>query len=224
LGIRAARASNDFARRRSAIRELAKKLAKLLLGDYSVYYIYGYTVAEGEVVAFGATGFRFAAVEKAQVEASRDPLIVDQAAYHGRDSHAYACLKGNRIVGLCYFWHGERYRERNFWPLTQGEAKLVQIVVVPSMRGKSIASNLIACAAQDMFHKGFRSLYARIWHSNESSWRAFRRAGWRRIAVVGEARPLRRLACLRVTLRTRRRRASPVKELTGGQAALRDAP
>jgi RimJ/RimL family protein N-acetyltransferase len=212
LGIRAARASNDFARRRSAIRELAKKLAKLLLGDYSVYYIYGYTVAEGEVVAFGATGFRFAAVEKAQVEASRDPLIVDQAAYHGRDSHAYACLKG------------KRYRERNFWPLTQGEAKLVQIVVVPSMRGKSIASNLIACAAQDMFHKGFRSLYARIWHSNESSWRAFRRAGWRRIAVVGEARPLRRLACLRVTLRTRRRRASPVKELTGGQAALRDAP
>jgi RimJ/RimL family protein N-acetyltransferase len=180
------------------MKRLAKKLAKLLFGNYSVYYIYACKAGQGERAAANASGFRFAPVDKAQVESSNAALIVDQSAYHGSDTHAYACFRGARIVGSCYFWHGARYRERNFWPLARDEAKLVQIVVIPRMRGRAVATNLIACAAENMFQKGFRCLYARIWHSNTPSWRAFQRAGWVRVAVVIEARPLPWLAPLRV--------------------------
>jgi RimJ/RimL family protein N-acetyltransferase len=202
------------------MRQLAKKLAKLLLGDYAVYYIYACTPGQGEKFASIASGMRFAPVDKAQVEASKDPLIADHAGYHGSETHGYACFRGAEIVGLCYFWHGARYRERNFWPLEDDEAKLVQISVVPKVRGRAVATNLIACASEDMFQKGFRCLYARIWHSNTPSRRAFQRAGWIRVATVIQVRPVPWIPPLRVVIRALRR--IPPVEPAAVPATLRD--
>lgn len=139
--------------------------------------------------------------EKALVESSKDPLISEQAWYHGNDTQGYACLVDGRIVGVCYFWYGKTYLKRNFWPLAEGEAKLVQIVTIPEMRGHGVAAGLIASAANDMFDRGFHCLYARIWHSNAPSARAFQRAGWRHVATVIEVYPLRRQAPFRITRR-----------------------
>jgi RimJ/RimL family protein N-acetyltransferase len=186
------------------MRQLLKKLARMLLGDYSVYYIYACKAGRGARPAANASGLRFAPLQKEQVESSKEVLITDQSTYHGSESHAYGYFQDSRIVASCYFWHGARYRERNFWPLADGEAKLVQIVVIPPMRGRAVATSLIARAAEDMFKKGFRCLYARIWFSNAPSWHAFRRAGWTRIAVVIEARPLLWLAPRRVVFRLAR--------------------
>lgn len=175
------------------MKELAKKLARILLGDYSIYYIYSQSLKDlPSLSPIKAQVFKFGPVDQEAVKSSADPLIQEQAGYHGTGCHAYACFDGERIAGICFYWFGERYRQRNFWPLNDGEAKLVQIITLPEMRGRGIASALIAFASRDMKQKGFSRLYARIWHSNKPSLLAFERAGWARIARVVEMNPLRR--------------------------------
>jgi RimJ/RimL family protein N-acetyltransferase len=189
---------------RAKIRQLAKALASSLLGEYSFYYIYTCGIEQWRSLTSCTNGFKFATVEKSQVESSSETSIREQTLYHGRDCHAYACFDGGRIVGLCYFWHGERYRERNFWPLATGEAKLVQLITIPQMRSRSVATHLVAYASGDMFRSGFKRLYARIWHSNKPSLQAFRHVGWVRIALVIEAQPLRYGTPFRMTVFTGR--------------------
>ena len=93
---------------------------------------------------------------------------------------------------MCFYWFGERYQKRNFLQLKEGEAKLVQIVTDPLMRGKGVAQTLIAMSSLDMQRRGFSRLFARIWHSNTPSLRAFERAGWMRKGLIIEIDPLHR--------------------------------
>jgi RimJ/RimL family protein N-acetyltransferase len=139
-----------------------------------------------------------------QVKCSQDETIAEQAWYGGSGAHAFACLSESHIVGLCYFWFAERYRNRNYWPLAEGEAKLVQIFTIPEMRGRGLATELIGYASGELFRLGFRRLYARVWHSNTPSSRAFIRAGWKRVATIIEVNPLRRETPFRITLAARR--------------------
>jgi GNAT superfamily N-acetyltransferase len=184
--------------------DLIKRLARLLFREYSIYSIYGYAggngAASADEIGLVTAGLQFQAVAKSEIDNSRDELIVQQAWYHGEDAHAYACLKDSEIVGLCFFWHGERYRKRNFWPLAEAEAKLVQMVVLPEMRGRGIARGLIKFATREMSRQGFKHLYARIWWSNTPSLRAFKHAGWRRIATVIEISFFRRDKPVRLKL------------------------
>lgn len=161
-----------------------KSLARLLLRDYSFYHIYRRSCAEEKPLL--TDELRFEIIEKKEIDSARDRIIGDQAWYHGENTNAYACIEGSRIVGLCFFWHGERYKKRNFWPLTDQEAKLVQLFVLPEMRGQGIGKSLIQFATRDMSHRGFKYVYARIWRSNMPSLRAFESAGWDRVATVIE--------------------------------------
>ena len=122
--------------------------------------------------------------------------------YLGHQANAYGCFFEQRLIGLCVYWHGERYAARNFWPLRSHEAKLVQIVVSPEMRGRGVATALIEVSARGMADCGFNTLYARIWHSNLPSIRAFQRAAWRRIALVAEINPLRCARPIRLQWKT----------------------
>ncbi|MEO5655274.1 MAG: GNAT family N-acetyltransferase [Nitrosospira sp.] len=161
-----------------------KSLARLLLRDYSFYHIYRRNCAEEKPLL--TDGLRFEIIEKKEIDSAGDRIIADQAWYHGENTNAYACIEGSRIIGLCFFWHGERYRKRNFWPLTNQEAKLVQLFVLPDMRGQGIGKNLIQFATGDMSRREFKYVYARVWRSNTPSLRAFKSAGWNRVATVIE--------------------------------------
>lgn len=175
---------------RSFVKELAKRLAGMLFGDYSVYRIYSRLPdAPSASPPVTTASLTVAPVDEAAINSSGDSLIRDQAGYMGPGSHGYACFDGDRIVGVCFYWFGERYLKRNFWPLADGEAKLVQIISLPEVRGRGVASLLIAVSCQDMMQKGFHRAYARIWHSNTPSLRAFERSGWTRRALVIEAHP-----------------------------------
>ncbi len=172
------------------MKSLFKHLAHALLGDYAIYHIYS-AAGTPAVPGGGAGEFAYGPVERAQLEASDSSLLREQVDYLGVGAQAYGCWHDAVLVGLCVYWFGDRYRTRNFWPLQDGEAKLVQIVVLSQMRGKGAASRLIARSQEDMLRRGFRRTYARIWHSNLPSLRAFERAGWGRIATVVEVNPLR---------------------------------
>jgi GNAT superfamily N-acetyltransferase len=159
-----------------------KRLSRFFLRDYSIYRIYGHECAGKTNSA--DIGFVLEPVEEIAIVESEDEMIAQQAWYCGEYSQAYACKTGSRIVGLCFFWYGKRYSTRNFWPLKEDEAKLVQLVVLPSMRGQGIARQLIEFGTEDMSRLGFRYAYARIWWSNGPSLRAFQRAGWRHVATI----------------------------------------
>ena len=183
------------------MKDLTKKLAQTLLGEYSAYYIYSWSNGEASPGWLGMpAALRVATVDEMVIQSSVDPLIREQAGYAGPGSHAYACFIDDRIVGVCFYWFGERYRSRNFWPLADGEAKLVQIISLPEMRSRGIATRLIAASSQDIIQKGFSRSYARIWHSHTASLRAFERAGWKRVALVVEINPLRQSRPIRISL------------------------
>lgn len=169
-----------------SIKQVAKRLARALLGDYGIYYVYcagnaPSIVARTTVRAIGA----------AEVAAARDQLIAAQAGYAGEGARAFAVCEHGTPLAVCIYWFGERYRSRGFWPLADDEAKLVQIVTAPGARGRGLASTLIAASAAAMRDQGWSQLYARVWHSNSPSCRAFEKAGWRRVALVVEVNPLR---------------------------------
>ncbi|WP_394986031.1 GNAT family N-acetyltransferase [Cellvibrio sp.] len=176
------------------VKEFAKKLARMLIGDYSAYYIYSQSTEDSSPFKLGtATTFRVGPVDEFTINSSPESLIREQVGYAGPGSHAYACFDHDRIVGVCFYWFGNRYLKRNFWPLVDGEAKLVQIISLPEMRGRGVATMLIASSCRDMMqNNGFCRTYARIWHSNMPSLRAFERAGWTRVALIIEINPLRR--------------------------------
>jgi RimJ/RimL family protein N-acetyltransferase len=172
------------------VKRLITNLAHALLGEYAIYHIYCASGTSGGLSSDPGE-FSYGPLDRAQVEASGSSLLRDQIGFLGVGAHAYGCWHEGELVALCVYWFGDRYRTRNFWPLEEGEAKLVQIVVAPQARGKGVASRLIARSRDDMLGRGFRRTYARIWHSNVPSLRAFERAGWGRIATVVEVNPLR---------------------------------
>jgi GNAT superfamily N-acetyltransferase len=180
---------------------LIKILSRFFIRDYSFYRIYGRSCADSN--ASTIAGLRFEPIEKKQIANSADPAIMEHAWYHDRDTHAYACLEDTRIVGLCFFWYGMGYSKRNFWPLREHEAKLVQLFVLPERRGRGIAKRLIEAATQDMSRQGFNYVYARIWRSNIPSLRAFQRAGWERVATVIEIFPRGKDKSFRLELRNK---------------------
>lgn len=198
------------------MRELAKKVARTVLGEYSAYCIYSQSTGAESRVPPRDAGLRVVPVDRTAIQSSEDELIREQAAYAGHGSHAYACLEDNRIVGVCFYWFGERYRQRNFWPLAEREAKLVQIVTIPQMRGRGVARLLIASSFRDLIRQGFDAAYARVWHSNGPAKHAFEQAGWTRVALVVEINPLRRSRPIRIV-----RPARPARRTADARANRR---
>lgn len=166
-----------------------KRMATFLLGEYSAYFIYQSPDAGAMASPQAAMRFVVRELGPDDVAASPDDVVRDQADYLGAQALGFACIENGAVLGLCFYWYGERYRQRNFWPLAASQAKLVQIVTVPSARGRGVATELIRRSMAAVAAVGFDRAYARIWHSNKPSYRAFERAGWSRIAFVAEVHP-----------------------------------
>jgi RimJ/RimL family protein N-acetyltransferase len=183
------------------MKQILKHLLHLLLGEYSVYRIYTRRTADAPPPRSGKSAcFTVRELTATELLASPDRLIRDQAGYLGDESYPFACFDGERIVGVCFYWFGARYKRRNFWPLAERQAKLVQVITLPEMRGREVAPTLIALSTHAMSDKGFEHNFARIWHSNTSSLRAFARAGWSYVSTVVEINPLRQRRSLRIRL------------------------
>ena len=185
-------------------KRIAKTIARVILGEYAAYYIYVSPDKSQDTHQFEARSNRkIRRIHQNEIESSNESLVRDQSFYLGEGALAYASYLDDQIAGLCIYWHGERYRKRNFWPLKDREAKLVQIVTLPGYRGAGIATELIILSCMDVLKNGFDKTYARIWHSNTPSIRAFERAGWSRLALVFELNPLRLNQPIRLRFRTR---------------------
>ena len=187
---------------RTRAREAMRTFAHRVFGDYGLYRMYSLDLAHAP--ALPSTEWRMASVgDPRDFGRCADPSIRGLAAYSAPEAHAFGAWIDGRLVAGCWFWFGETYRRRNFWPLSAADAKLVQITTAEEFRGRGIAPVLIAFAAEQMRARGFKRLFARIWHSHAASLAAFRKAGWKEEAFVVEVFPLR----ARKPLRLVRRRA-----------------
>lgn len=146
-----------------------------LFGEYLIFRIYSV-----EPCLPDSTGNPcFREIQQADTES---PDV--RQGYGGYHSIGFIAEEGGKTLAHCWFWYGERYLERNFWPLGANEAKLVRIETLPECRGRGVAPALIAYSTAEMAKRGFTRLYARIWHSYKPSLKAFRKAGWKQVAIV----------------------------------------
>lgn len=151
-----------------------RKLLGHLFGNYYIFRIYG--------------------CDLGHVPWEQDPHCIifssphegEATGYAGLDAIGFAYDEGGVHLSHCWVWYGERYKSRNFWPLAVDEAKLIALETEPEARGRGIAPRLLRYVMTELADRGFKHLYARIWHSNKSSIRTFEKAGWRYHALVVE--------------------------------------
>lgn len=175
------------------LKSCAQRVAQFALGDYAIYRIYELDLAAVKDVdssALVAADYDCREVSREDVLACDDEGVRVRASYGGDEALAFAVRRHGQIVCLQWYWFGDRYRQRNFWPLREGEAKSVDLYTVPAQRGKGLATILKVYSAAAMKEKGFRRLFSRIWHSHTASCRVSEKAGWRNIALVAEVHPL----------------------------------
>lgn len=184
------------------IRELAKKMAHVALGDYAIFDVYAWEIERDLNLPLGGVTIR--SVTREELAECSDEVLRQRACYGGDGAEGFGAFVDGKLVGVCWCWHGERYKPRDFWPLLDDEAKLVEIVVTPESRGHGVGSKLWLTAARRMAERGFRRLYARIWHSNSASIRSCTNAGWYRVARVIELNPFGRKKAWRIVRRRNR--------------------
>ena len=178
-----------------------KKIAHALLGDYALYRIYASEL--NSQISYETPLLQFAQLEStAPLAESDSEAIRNLVAYYERElAFGFVARLKDTLVAACWFWAGSTYRKRNFWPLKEDEAKLVQISTHENFRGKGYAPLLLAYAAEAMRLQGYTKLFARVWHSNHASISAFEKAHWKYIAFVAEVYPLGKKKALRLSWR-----------------------
>jgi GNAT superfamily N-acetyltransferase len=86
---------------------------------------------------------------------------------------------GGKLTALCTFTFGEEYvQSGGFYDLGADQAELADIFTTSQGRGKGVATALIKYSTAAMEELGYRTLFAKVWHSNTSSTRTFKKAGW----------------------------------------------
>ncbi len=128
---------------------------KLLLGNWSVFYIYRKTLKPTSEAVDSYVVKRISS-EKHQL--------------HFRVADEFVC-------SLVMLW-GEEYKKRNFIKLLSDEAKVISVETAKKHRGHGYAVRLLLASEAFAYSKNIKRLYARIWHSNKSSIKAFEKAGW----------------------------------------------
>jgi GNAT superfamily N-acetyltransferase len=167
------------------MQRLAKATILKVVCGYDLYTIYRSPKEIHEPAE--QQNIRFKPVNDRQVIlSSPSATIRGLAGFGGDEAAGFGAWSDGHLVSLCWFWWGERYRAaRTVWPIDGPAAKLVQISTEETFRGRGIAAGLIQYAAYKLQQQGMGPLYARIWHSNTPSIRAFRKAGWTPAAFVG---------------------------------------
>ncbi|WP_404379100.1 GNAT family N-acetyltransferase [Caenispirillum salinarum] len=173
---------------------LAKRLARLLLGEYELYAVYGFDLSRAgrrDLSPLERQGFSFRPITREDVSAAADEGLRARAHYAGEGADSFGVFHEGDLVCAQFYWHGERYRNaRNFWPLADDEAKSVEFYTVPRLRGRGLGPAIKAYSAQAMKAKGFRRIFSRVWHSHTASRRANEKAGWKHVATVIHIYPL----------------------------------
>jgi ribosomal protein S18 acetylase RimI-like enzyme len=143
------------------MKNLLSKLLKFLIGEWIIFYIF-----------------------KKEIN-PLPPLPINRKIEYTqkRISNEYYKISiyenNTEICSLGVIW-GTDYTDnfRNYIPLKQNEAKIIDVVTAKEFRGKGYVGMLLTHTESEMLSKGATTLLARVWHSNKSSKKAFQKNGW----------------------------------------------
>jgi GNAT superfamily N-acetyltransferase len=121
------------------------------------------------------------------IASSPDDEMRKRSGHHDEFTRTFGAWEGSRLIGLCTFAFGKGYR--GFYDLGPDDAELTDIFTVASCRAKGTATALIRHGTTRMHTAGFKTLYAKVWHSNHPSARAFIKARWRQQAFFIRLNP-----------------------------------
>ena len=171
------------------LKKLFRTVARSTGIEYSCFKIFILPLEESAGIPVLPEGYRFGEVTSNDVARAADELIRKESWYGGEGALGFGVYRGTELVCIQWVWYGERYRtKRNFWPLEEGEAKSVQLVTIPSERGKGLATQVKRFSAAGLRKRAFSRVYSRIWWNNYAAIRVSEKAGWRHIATVFELR------------------------------------
>jgi GNAT superfamily N-acetyltransferase len=161
-------------------------IAKILEALGVTYEIYRIYVQDGFLPPCSPPGnVFFKRTDGAELSLATDPQVRALRSYdRSAEAFGFGAVIEGQIQCACWYWVGKTYLQRGFWHLQPNEAKLVEIATAEQYRGRGLATALIEWSSGEMAQKGFVRRFARIWHSNKSSIRAFAKAGWRPYAFV----------------------------------------
>lgn len=160
-----------------------RALAEAMGLEHALYWVFMHEPRHSGLVD-GSSGVTEVTSDLAHVRGSPHEEVRVTAEYGGREAAGFCITLEQRAVAVAWYWWGKRYARRGFLHLAEGEAKLVHIVVAEEYRGRGLAHALLTQSASHMAARGFGRLFARVWHSNTGSVRAFTKAGWRKYSFV----------------------------------------
>lgn len=131
------------------------RVLKFIVGDWSIFYIYKKTL---------------------QSSYEHDDLVEVKEVSPEKYQLCFRVDDVN-VCRLAILW-GMEYKKRNFIKLLEGEAKIISVETDEHYRGRGYAAKLLYACEGFAVSKGISHLYARIWHSNKSSIKAFEKSGW----------------------------------------------
>lgn len=172
----------------------AKRVLGMVIGDYEIWRIYQRDLTTQEATdlsEYYKNGYEFREVSQAEIQASADDEIRSRAFYAGDDAYSYAVLRDGQIISVEFLWFGDRYRQRNFWPLEEKQAKAVETFTTAAYRGRGLATALKIFADGNLKKMGYTDLFSRVWYTNKSSCRMNEKAGWKNAALVATFKPFR---------------------------------
>lgn len=171
------------------VRTILKKLLISLLGDYEIYWIYRKALVPDNLIAALPDVVSCKRLYEADLDDAA-AIFSRQKNYLGEQAVGYGLYVDDILVSACFYWFGERYKQRNFISLPDAAAKLVQIITAPEQQGKGYAAMLLSHSAERMQQQGFKQLYARVWHNNHPSNAIFRKKQWQRLHLRVRVYPL----------------------------------
>lgn len=146
------------------MKRLISKFIKILVGEWVLFLIYKKNIAIPSSSSFA---------NENQAIVFRQKKLADQYIKF------YLVKDDKELCSLGVIW-GKEYKEnfRNYIPLKTSEAKIIDVITHSEFRGKGYIAKLFQEVEKEMRNRKINTLVARIWHSNESSKRAFEKSKW----------------------------------------------
>ena len=182
--------AEDVKRRDASLRARIKDFLKRALSrivDYRINWIFAQNTAVEspalppsiEIAVFDEQHLAaFARHPDARV---RSAMSFDRAGCVG-----FVLLADAEPAACIHFADRSSYESSSTWPLADNEVALVNVTTLPEHRSQRYASLLIAQATSLLVPSRYRQAFAYIWWNHHASLRAFRNAGWQRVAISFE--------------------------------------
>lgn len=171
------------------LKNILKKLTGIFLKEYGLYKVY-ISQFDRPIKVKDTSNLTYEEVSLKEIQECSDKVIRDQSGYGGDESICFACKYKGKIVIVLWVWYGERYKTRDSWPIAENEAKFVQIIASPEVRGRGLGYKLSKFAENSLKEKGFKALYARMWFTNYPPIRLAIKAGWIYVGIFIELYPV----------------------------------